>query len=347
MFQSCARVMPTRANKWRRFARVCVAVNLLIMILPFFLGARRVTSATKFSLQVFGEAHVPRSVRNIFHVTEECEPVASSGTFGNIVRDITTAQSGINGSAVTVIMPKYRFETRSKPWAKFSYYIGAELYNGVVHHLSAQGLTFLLVESICDMYRVSASSSLCTVGDRSILFSYLASSIISAICADFALSPTHRQVVHTHGKTTAPVTWLLGQRYVGSVSARYIHSFYGEDDIQEIHFRRDDILKYAKPKRQGCAPVYRRGNALLGCANDVASIKCMHRYDFVSTAFFMSCANYTLTQSEMSMNVLDNLYPDTAELFLGLFEGGRLLHISNTVLAHKLLLYGDEPIWAS
>ena len=334
--------MSTQASKWTRLVYLCVVVNLLIMMLPFLLGARSVTSATNFSLQIFGDAHIPRSERNIFHVTEECEPVASSGTFGNIVRDITTAQSDIHGSAVTVIMPKYRFETRSKPWAIFSYNFGAKLSNGVVYHLSAQGLTFLLIETTCDMHRVSKSSSSCTVGDRSILFSYVASSIISTLSADDAHSRTHRRVVHTHGKSSAPVAWLLGQMYVGSVSGRYIHSFYEKGDIPEIHIRRDSILKYAKPKRQGCAPIYRRGNALFGCVNDVTSSKCMRRNDLVSSAFFMSCANFTLTQTEMSMNVLDEFNPDTAELFLELSEQSRLLHISNTVLAHKLLLYGDE-----
>ena len=353
-------------GKWpRRVKRYRCAAVATSSVLLYFLLARVAQQVFRPYAEIVGfdlvEPLVPlfgdrkdQKPRNIiFHVSRECESIASFGGLGKVVGALSSAQSAkMKNSVVAVILPKYK-SVRHKPrvLARLKFRQGRIVVQSTLHHIEERGVGYFFISPPSTFPQLWSSHRpediyvlprFMKVEERDIYFSRLAANTIVFLTEQFSKwSGSHtlpRTLVHIHGATNSPTSWFLRDAmFRGKMHLSVMYTMHDYNSEPFLLYDRAALKEYgvrSRCRRANTQAAHRMcddnfNQVPASCVSD----KAIRPPDLsVGSANFGYCVDVITTVSHgMVHELLHNTHTAMAELMLEYSYRNRLVPITNWI----------------
>ena len=332
-----------------KFRQSLVLSAVLLVIISRFTQVSH-SAAGNITFDGLDALRLDPAGRRIIHVSKECSPVTTFGGVGQMLGELTVAQSKLTDTSVAVVMPKYgSIDHVVYLWTTYSFHFGNKLVTGDVYKHQAGKVTFILIGTpsiyplLWTSQRVEDAYN-CPSGthpqDRDLLFSFVAASLIKSILpAEKERAHFGKFIVHAHGATNVPVLWFL--KSLALPFGSLIYSIHDYDSEVKVLYSMKKISAYSNlsPCKTSLRAKEEQSPVVFAChgSSQAETISptvetCGHSSQRrVPAAYFSSCADVITSVSSGMIKELMLADPHTAELLLHRSAAGMLFPIRNWV----------------
>lgn len=281
--------------------------------------------------------------RLIIHIAKECSPVVSFGGVGQFLGELAEAQAKyMEDDCIVVIMPKYRFEEKSRLTAEYKYRFKGQNVVGNIFYRYRSGISHIMIGAPSCYPRLWLGMREETAydrpngmqkEDRDLFFGFIAAEVVRLL-KSMQSEETPSAVVHAHGATNVPILgFLRTTQDEGKFILVYtVHDYNSE---QNLKYTADKIAEYLSHRghytSHRCTP---ETLSLFACS--LSGVKsredpgCLGRIR-LGPEYFASCADAISTVSAGMIKHVMEISDGYTELLLRYRSQQRLWPILNWV----------------